>query len=159
MWCAFQTLRHCSYQECKHSGSRKKKEFCQLIDTLCNEDTDLFGFERACKTMARKFPNACEWLVWHIHPKRARHYFPACTGFTEEEHSRFIRLASSTNAQENVGRQFQHLYECPMAVNETILCTYKFAKSFESDRKAVLIARKTRDLKQETKAGVFGRRF
>jgi hypothetical protein len=116
----------------------KEKRFRELIEVFCDEDTNLFQFERACKEMARTFPNASDWLLWHIHPDRAPHFFPACQGFTIEEQMRFAKLATSTNAQENIGRQFQHLYQSPMAVNEAILCCYKFAKSFEQDRKAVL---------------------
>ena len=121
-------------------GDKKgEAAFREIIGVMCNKNTDFKEFEKQCGKLIKKFPKAVDWLLWHIHCNRAQHFFPACQNFTEEEHSRFTKLATSTNAQENVGRQFQHLFPCPMSVNEAILCSYKFASGFEADHKSVLM--------------------
>ena len=95
-------------------------------------------FSRACKEMASEFPKVSPWLQRYLHPERASGFFPACQKFTTEEKSRFSRLSTSTNAQENVGKQFQYLFmnkNRKMGVNESILAAFKFVNRFELDRR------------------------
>ena len=112
--------------------------FKGIVDMMTSQTTTFHEFSRACREMASEFPKVSPWLQWYLHPERASGFFPACQKFTKEEKSRFSRLSTSTNAQENVGKQFQYLFmnkNRKMGVNESILAAFKFVNRFKLDRR------------------------
>jgi hypothetical protein len=90
--------------------SEAAEEFRHLVSTMQLPTTTVGQFGRASNLLARRFPAAVSWLAWHLHPSRAPCYFPACQKFDAQEHQRFNKLSSTTNAQENIGKQFQELF-------------------------------------------------
>lgn len=114
--------------------SNKKSSFKNLTDILINEETTTQQFRTAVKALSTKFPKALPWLNWHLNPKRARSYFPACA--SEDWQAR--NMSKTTNAQENLGGQFQFLFGKKMTLNEAVLNLWKFVNRFELDHKAAL---------------------
>ena len=116
----------------------KKGDFRKLIHTFTNVKSKFHHYWNACQKMMQHFPKAMPWLRWYLHPDRAQTFFPACQNFTSSQADRFSKLSSSTNAQENVGKQFQDLFlvrNRKMSVNEAVLNAWKFVNRFECDRR------------------------
>jgi hypothetical protein len=80
------------------------------------------------------FPEAMPWLIWHLNPKRSKSYFRACV----LDKARFDRMSKSTNAQENLGRQFLHIFGEKMTLNEALKNLFQFMCNFEMSHKATL---------------------
>ena len=98
----------------------KEEDFNELVSILIADTTTFRKFSKTCKDLSKQFPKAVPWLKWHLHPRRAQSFFPACQYFNEEEESRFSQLSSSTNAQENVGRQFQHFFPGQLSISQVL---------------------------------------
>ena len=116
----------------------KRNDFKMWISILTAGDTTFDEFEEACRGFICDFPNLKPWLLWHLHEDRAPSFFPACQNFTKEERQRFARLEKTTNAQENVGRQFQYQFITPMTINSAVLNLYKFVSQLSGDQAAEL---------------------
>lgn len=118
----------------------QREEFKKLVNALRKSKKASFSsFREAVKAPVRKFPKAANWIKWYLHPNRASSYFPAaCQQFSQSELSRFQLIDKSTNAQENLGKQWQdrfigHKNE-KLSVFQAVLATWKFVKSFQLDR-------------------------
>ena len=116
----------------------KTNDFKMWISILTAGDTTFDEFEQACKGFTHDFPNLKPWLLWYLHEDRAPSFFSACQNFTKEERQRFSKLEKTTNAQENVGRQFQYQFITPMTINSAVLNLYKFVSQFSGDQAAEL---------------------
>ena len=134
----------CSVTRIVHNGriiqnDEQESEFRGYINTLTNVDTTPDKFVRVCNTFASRFPKAVKWISWYLHPRRAASYFPACqTHFNLQERTKHSKLCPTTNAQENIGKQFQELFMVnrKMTLNEAVLNSWKFANCFQLDREA-----------------------
>ena len=89
--------------------AEKKELFYELTDKLCEEHLTFQSFDETCHEIVKEFPLTLSWLLWYLRGERAMCFFPACQNFTKEQIVTFGFLESTTNAQENIGRQFQHL--------------------------------------------------
>jgi hypothetical protein len=110
-------------------------QFRSLVSILMNGETTNNQFINTCKEIERRFPNAIAWLAWHLRPARAESFFPACQNHNLQESIRQQRLSKSTNAQENVGKQFQELFKTnhKMTVNEGVMNSWRFCSRFQAD--------------------------
>ena len=120
-----------------------QEEFWDLIDKMTSLTTSFPQFRRLCTRLSKRFPKAIPWLSWHLHPDRASSFFPACQAFSDKERATWSKLPTDTNAQENVGKQFQELFSVPMSINESINNSWKFVNSRAIDRAAVLKGQST----------------
>jgi len=111
---------------------KKEKEFKDLTDTLISGDTEPSDFKKAVRALQKKFQKTMPWLIWHLNPIRAKSYFPACVLDKE----RFKKMSKSTNAQENLGGQFQALFSKKMTLNESLVNSWKFVNRFHLDHQA-----------------------
>ena len=84
----------------------KEDFFYKDIESICNIPSGQFGlFKRKCRKFVTDFPNAHGWLSWYLNPQRAPIFFPACRSLDNDHMTK--KLCKNTNAQENVGKQFQ----------------------------------------------------
>lgn len=113
---------------------KKKRDFRRLTDRLISDQTSSSEFKETALKLQKMFPLALPWLKWHLHPIRAKSYFPACVANIE----RFQRMSKTTNAQENLGGQFQYVFPNHQTLNVAALNMWKFANCFEQDHVASL---------------------
>lgn len=116
---------------------KMEEDFATHMSRMQEPNRSFSSFCSNCSFMARKFPNCVKWLIWHLHPLRAPAFSPACKTKSEKEIEgipKTILKASSTNAQENLGKQFQEFYDTPMTINEAVLNAWKFQAYFSRDR-------------------------
>ncbi len=116
----------------------QQDKFLELVDILVGNKTTFRQFTKACSEIARKFTKATPWLSWYLHLDRAMSFFPACQAFTKDEQKNWKKLPIDTNAQENVGKQFQEANGKKLSINGAIICSWKFANSRAQDRAAKL---------------------
>ena len=139
-----------------------QEEFRYLVNVLLKESTTPNEFMRACNMVASRFPNAAPWLAWHLSPNRAMSFFPACRRNKDSmvEKIRQSKLQRSTNAQENIGKQFQELFMRgrKMLLNETVLNAWKFCSGFQRDRKCTEMGLPTRYSQFKAKSPISGRK-
>ena len=110
---------------------------------------DFTNLKRRCNHFLNVFPDATPWLKWHLQPDRAVILFNACKGSSAQITST-THLFKDTNAQENIGRQFQYLhFKNKINVQEALIHAYKFCNNFNFERKHVLSGGKL-------KHGIFG---
>ena len=82
-------------------------------------------------------------MTWFLHKDRAPNFFPACqTSFESIDKERFYgQLPSSTNAQENLGKQFKEMNNVrggnKLELNSATKSAYGFAIFFEDQRRLV----------------------
>ena len=114
-----------------------EETFNNMVDELFEFDRgELTGFIKKCKEFLIKFPKAKNWLLWHLHPDRAVVLFNACKGDPGYKK----QLLSNTNAQENIGRQFQYGQSKPyLTFYEGIQYVFSFCNSFNFERESVSI--------------------
>ena len=120
-------------------NEEERHYFCHLVNQMTSSETSPNEFEKICKSITHLFPNAINWLRWHLLCKRATSFFPACQDFNEKEMLRWFNLSSNTNAQENLGGQFEKLFMTAnqkLTINEAALFTFKFMSQFDADRAA-----------------------
>ena len=97
------------------------------------------SFKMCCLKFFKAFPNAQSWLCWCLNIARAPIVFPACRKLTDVQQKRIDLLSKDTNAQENVGKQFQEAFIKDKAtVGEAVLHSFKFCNVQRLDRNAVL---------------------
>ena len=132
----FQRSRCRISQNRKMVPSDKEDEFVDIVNHLCQLPTGKFlEFKNQCKKFMKAFPLAEGWLKWYLNPDRATILFPACQG--KRKNDIMKELSADTNAQENMGRQFQcSTTKQKLGIAEAILHAYKFCKMWELDRKA-----------------------
>ena len=140
----YEHLRKCdvhfkrSRQRVLQNGSivppKKKQTFRDLTDKLISGKTTNSEFRKTMLQLEREFPDALPWLVWHLDPRRAKSYFPACV----DNDRLFKKMSKTTNAQENLGGQFQDLFGSSMTLNEATLNLWKFVNRFDIDHQASL---------------------
>ena len=104
-------------------------EFMALVGTMTLTGTTPREFSRVCGQIAKQFPHAVNWLKWHLLPKRAGSFFPAAQDFDDKEFLCWFKLPSSTNAQENLGGFFKHLFVMgrKLTINESVLSVFEFS--------------------------------
>jgi len=116
---------------------KDKDKFKDIINDLLDLKSGQFTeFTSLCRKFGRNHKNAVGWLKWHIHPNRGPHLFKACQDLSKTQ---WDKLKKDTNAQENVGKQFQD-YSTPIAhpqVGECIVNAHGFCHVFHADRIAV----------------------
>ena len=127
-----------SRQRVMQNGSivapEKKALFRKHTDILIDDDTSQAEFCHSVNFLEKEFPDALPWLNWHLDPRRARSYFPVCAGSDWQSRN----MSKTTNAQENLGGQFQHLFGKKMTLNEAVLNLWKFVNRFDMDHQASL---------------------
>ena len=117
----------------------QQQEFRNLIDRMCAQSTSFMSFEKTVAETLKKFPDTEPFFKWHLHPDRAMSFFPACQNLTEDDLERFEKLHSTTNAQENVGKQFQELFiinNRKLSLDECVRALWKWMNQFAVDRTA-----------------------
>ena len=121
-------------------------ELLALVGKMTSTGTTPREFYRACGVIIKKFPGAINWLKWHLIGKRARSYFPAVQDFEDKDYLRWFKLPSSTNAQENLGGLFKHLFLMgrKLTLNESIVSVFKFSSRFDNDRFGIMAGLSTK---------------
>ena len=121
-------------------------DFHKLVAVMTSPKCDFPKFQRTCYKLAKDFPNAVSWLKWHLNPKHAQNFFPPCQDFDETEMARFGKLSSSTNAQENLGKQFQEQtnFGKKMTIYEATDNMWKFQNRRKTDREATRVGQPSR---------------
>lgn len=85
--------------------------FVNLVNAMRDKLATFDEFTDVVRKLTSLFPEVTKWVAWYLTPANAQHFFPACQKeFSPDELQRFNKLHSSTNAEENVGRQFKHLF-------------------------------------------------
>jgi hypothetical protein len=116
----------------------KQREFYNDVLKLLDVNSDTV-FQRNVNHIKRCYPNATNWLEWHMHPKRSAILFPTLSEYT------FTGMRRTTNAQENLGGDFQRsAYQKHLNVNETIDHCYRYLTQFEIDIRLSADGRKLR---------------
>jgi hypothetical protein len=132
-----------SYQRVRDNARvvppEKIGHFVKLVNTMRDKSTSFSVFSNAVKNLVTEFPEAKNWVAWYLTTTNAPHFFPACQkDFSPEEQVRFSKLCSTTNAEENVGRQFKHKFGNCMTINEFIQNAYLWVTQQEHQRTAVV---------------------
>ena len=117
----------------------EEEEFNSEVQSLLDYPYGNFHlFKKHCTKILSKYPLASNWLKWHLQPDRAIILFPACK--TKSAAMAMKHMSSDTNAQENVGKQFQELLSPKkhITLQEAIRHIYRFCDQHQKDRGMVL---------------------
>ena len=120
-----------------------RRVFDDYLETLLSGSTDLDKFLDTAYNLCKRFPKAQNWMTWFLHKDRAPNFFPACqTSFESIDKERFYgQLPSSTNAQENLGKQFKEMNNVrggnKLELNSAAKAAYSFAIFFADQRRLV----------------------
>lgn len=124
----------------------KQRRFKELVREMTSSSATADDFIHACQSIIKEFKHAIPWLMWHSNPKRSKSFFPACQlDFSDDEKRRLAMLEKTTNAEENVGRQFKRTWEVSnrkLSFNETLLNTWRWSNRDDMSRQEALTGAK-----------------
>jgi hypothetical protein len=97
-------------------------------------------FKLECIEFFRMYPVAKNWLKWYLHPDRAPIFFDACKSLNRDQWEKVKSLDPDTNAQENVGKQYQETFGKKQKSNlgEAIQHTWRYLNLDSQERSAAL---------------------
>ena len=124
----------------------KQRRFKELVREMISSTATANDFIHACQSIIKEFKHAIPWLMWHINPKRSKSFFPACQlDFSDNEKQRLAMLEKTTNAEENVGRQFKRTWEVSnrkLSFNEALLNAWRWSNRDDMSRQEALMGAK-----------------
>eukprot|EP00978_Attheya_sp_CCMP212_P021366 scaffold62242_cov57-Attheya_sp.AAC.1 len=117
----------------------KEEDFQNAVASLREfGQGDFDKFEKACIEFFKSFPIAKNWLKWYLHPDWAPIFFDACKSLSDDQWQKACTLDPDTNAQENVGKQYQETFGKKQKANlgEAINHTWCYLNLDRMDRAA-----------------------
>ena len=101
------------------------------------EQNEFKMFTEECKSIMETYPTVTNWIKWFLNPIRADILFPACQkkGIKQQ----LMTMSKDTNAQENIGKQFQNIsLKAKIGIGEALELSLKITRMLMIDRKSIL---------------------